>query len=78
MIRSHMVLPRSGGLQARAVIRYIVSVLSSVLTPGSVSALVVFEVVDLIENMRRILRMLEWLPDLSPVLFNPLGESWCL
>jgi hypothetical protein len=75
VIRSHIVLPRSDGLRAPAVSRYIVSVLSRVLTTGSVSALVVSEVVALIENMRRILRMLEWLPDLSPVLFNPPSES---
>jgi hypothetical protein len=74
-IRSHMVLQRSGGLRARAVIRYHVSVLSRVLTTGSVSALVVSEVVALLENVRRILRMLEWLPASSHVLFNPLAES---
>ena len=54
-------------------IRYIVSVLSRVLTAGSVSALVASEVVALMENMRRILRMPEWLPNFSPVLLNPLG-----
>ena len=70
-----MFLPRSGGLRAPAVIRYIVSVLSRVLTNGAVSALLVSEVVALIENMRRIRRVLEWLPDLSVVLLNPLGES---
>jgi len=45
-----MVLPRSGGLRARAVIRYIVSVLSRVLTAGSVSALVASKVVALMEK----------------------------
>jgi hypothetical protein len=68
-----MLLRRSGGLRARAVIRYIVSVLSRVLTAGSVSALAAFENVALMENMGRILRMLERLPDLSPMLFNLLA-----
>jgi len=73
MIRSHMLLPRSDGLRAQAVIRYVVSVLSRVLTAGSVSALAAFEDIALMENMGRILRMLERLPDLSPMLFNLLA-----
>jgi hypothetical protein len=67
---NHMILPRSGGLQARAVIRHIISVLSRVLAAGSISTLVASEDVALMENMERILRMFERLPDLSPMQFN--------
>jgi len=75
MIRSHIVLPQTGDLRARAAIRDNVSILPRVLTARPGFSIGASELVALMENMRRIRRMLEWLPDLSPVLCDPLDLS---